>query len=56
VNASETREAYSGREDIQDPRDAILARARFLDAAGARENTRAVLSANNCSDVYVGRS
>jgi soluble lytic murein transglycosylase-like protein len=42
-----------GRGDVHDPREAILAAARFLRAAGAPENERGALYRYNPSPLYV---
>jgi hypothetical protein len=42
-----------GRGDIMDPRDSILAAARYLDAAGAPEDMRAALFSYNNAEAYV---
>ena len=45
--------AYYGRGDVNDPRDAIMAAGRYLQAAGAqRDMSRAIYAYNN-SDLYV---
>lgn len=48
-----TWEAFGGGGDIRNPRDAIPAAARLLDASGAPEDMRAALFAYNHSDAYV---
>jgi hypothetical protein len=48
-----TWEIYGNDGDIRDPRDAIPAAARLLDAAGAPEDMRSALFAYNHSDAYV---
>ena len=47
-----TWEIY-GRGDIMDPRDSIIAAARYLSASGAPEDLRGALFAYNNSDAYV---
>jgi hypothetical protein len=42
-----------GRGDIMDPRDSIIAAARYLSASGAPEDMRGALFAYNRSDAYV---
>lgn len=48
-----TWKIYGEGGDIRDPRDAIPAAARFLDAAGAPEDMSAALFAYNRSGAYV---
>ena len=48
-----TWEQYGAGGDILDPRDAILAAARYLRASGAPGDTRAALFAYNRSEDYV---
>ncbi len=48
-----TWDAYGRGGDIRNPRDAIPAAARLLDATGAPEDMRAALFAYNHSDAYV---
>ena len=48
-----TWEQYGAGGNILDPRDAILAAARYLSASGAPGDTRAALFAYNRSDDYV---
>jgi membrane-bound lytic murein transglycosylase B len=45
--------ATYGRGDVHDPRDAILAAARFLRAGGAPRHERAALYRYNPSPLYV---
>jgi soluble lytic murein transglycosylase-like protein len=47
-----TWEAY-GEGDVNDPRDAIFAAARYLSASGAPDDMRGALFAYNRSDYYV---
>lgn len=47
-----TWSAY-GRGDVMDPRDSIMAAARYLHASGAPQRLRAALHAYNDSDAYV---
>ena len=48
-----TWEQYGGGGDIMDPRDSILAAARYLSVSGAPSDTRAALFAYNRSYAYV---
>ena len=48
-----TWDAYGGGGDIMDPRDSIIAAARYLSASGAPEDMRGALFAYNRSDAYV---
>ena len=48
-----TWEAYGNGGDIWDPRDSIVAAARYLDASGAPQRMRDALYAYNPSDAYV---
>ncbi len=45
--------AAYGRGDVNDPRDAILAAGRYLQAAGAARNLSRAIYAYNNSDLYV---
>jgi membrane-bound lytic murein transglycosylase B len=49
----ETWEEYGEGGDIMDPRDAIMAAARYLKALGAATDVRAALLAYNRSEAYV---
>jgi hypothetical protein len=49
----ETWEEYGEGGDIMDPRDAIMAAARYLKALGAAADVRAALFAYNRSETYV---
>jgi len=48
-----TWEIYGDGGDIMDPRDAILAAARYLKSLGADEDVRAALFSYNRSEAYV---
>jgi hypothetical protein len=49
----DTWDRYGERGDIMDPRDAIMAAARYLKSLGADEDVRAALFSYNRSEAYV---
>jgi membrane-bound lytic murein transglycosylase B len=48
-----TWEEYGDGGDVMDPRDAVMAAARYLDALGAANDVRAALFVYNRSEAYV---